>query len=267
VQEYAQQIRRLTLEMIYRAKASHIGSCFSMADLLATLYFSVLHIDPRNPQHPLRDRCIISKGHAAACVYATLSLRGFFPQERLDSFSVYGSSLLGHLSHHVPGVECSTGSLGYGLSIASGIALAAQREHLPYHTFALISDGELNEGSIWEGVLFAGHHCLKNLTLIIDYNQIQSLGRVEEILVLDPLRQKFEAFHWDVEEIDGHDHIAINQALKCPTQKPKVVIAHTIKGKGVSFMENNLMWHYKNPSSEQYAEALQELCAPLLLKH
>lgn len=258
--DIAKKIRLHTLDMIDKAKASHIGSCFSIVDLLVVLYFSILKINPFDPRSPSRDRCIISKGHAAAAVYATLAERGFFSLEKLATFCQCGSDLLGHLSHHVPGVEFSTGSLGHGLSVGCGIALAEQREALGYKTYVMISDGELNEGSTWEAILFAAHHRLSKLTLMIDYNKIQSFGKTEEIIALDPLYKKFEAFNWDVVEIDGHDHEQIQRALSQEGIQPRAVIAHTIKGRGVSFMENNLMWHYKNPDPLQYMQGKQELC-------
>lgn len=260
------EIRRYVLEMIFRAKASHIGSCFSIVDILNVLYFSFLKIDPLHPQDPSRDRCIVSKGHAAAAVYATLAVRGFFSVDLLQTFCESGSELLGHLNHHVPGVEFSTGSLGHGLSVGCGLALAAHRDRKESHTVVIVSDGEMNEGSIWEGVLFAAHHQLSQLTMMIDYNKIQSYGRVDAVLKLDPLHKKLEAFGWEACEVDGHDLLALKQALYLNTDKPKAIIAHTVKGKGVSFMENDLLWHYRNPSQEQYEKALQELCDPLLLQ-
>jgi transketolase len=259
--EIALKIRLHTLKMIDLAKASHIASCFSVIDLLAVLYFSILRIDLLNPKAMKRDRCVFSKGHAAAAVYATLAERGFFPLERLKTFCGKNSELLGHLSHEIPGVECSTGSLGHGLSIGCGMALAEKREEIGYRTFVVISDGELNEGSIWEAILFAAHHRLHRLTLIIDYNKIQSFGNTADIINLEPLSKKFEAFNWDVVEIDGHDYQQIEKALSMEEGiKPKVVIAHTIKGKGVSFMENQLKWHYTNPDCMQYMQAEKELC-------
>jgi len=262
----SQQIRQHVLEMIFLAKASHIGSCFSIADILSVLYFSFLRIDPREPLHPDRDRCIVSKGHAAAAVYATLAVRGFFPVEELKTFCQPGSLLLGHLHHKVCGVELSTGSLGHGLSVGCGLALAAHRERKSYRTVVIVSDGEMNEGSIWEAALFAAHHKLSQLVCIVDYNKIQSFGSVEEVLTLASLSEKFLAFGWEVEEIDGHDHQEIERALHRKADKPLSIIAHTVKGKGVSFMENQLAWHYKNPSYEEYQKALQEVCDPLLLQ-
>lgn len=250
--------RAHALRMVQRANASHIGSSLSMADILAVLYGAILRHDPANPSSPARDFLIVSKGHAAAALYAVLAARGFFPESELDSYCQPGSRLLGHVSHHVPGVELSTGSLGHGLPVAGGLALA----HRHRRVFALLSDGELDEGSVWEQALFAPQHQLENLTAIIDYNKIQSFGRTAEILDLEPLAAKWQAFRWSVREVDGHDHHALHAALSStPWEpgKPSVLIAHTVKGRGVSFMENQLAWHYKSPSLAQLAQALEEL--------
>jgi transketolase len=261
--EFALAIRTHALQMVHRANSSHIGTCLSMADLLAVLYGRVLRIDPARPDWPDRDRFILSKGHGAAILYATLAECGFFPREWLNSFYGDGSVLAGHITRHgVPGVEVSTGSLGHGLPIGCGIALAGKRENRPYRTMVLLSDGELDEGSNWEAILFAPQHQLDNLVVIIDYNKIQSFGSVKEVLDLEPLAEKWRAFRWAVEMIDGHDHQQIAATLaRVPFEagKPSVVIAHTIKGKGVSFMENQLAWHYKSPNAEQLAQALAEL--------
>ena len=259
--KFAKAIRSKTLEMIYEAKASHIASCFSMADILAVLYLKILHINPADPKHPKRDRLIISKGHAAASVYAALALRGFFSMEELKTFCMPGSRLLGHVNHDVPGIEYSSGSLGHGLSIGAGIALAEEKEKLGFRTFVIASDGELNEGSSWEAILFAGHHRLKNLTLIIDYNRMQALGYTSDILDLDPLGKKLEAFGWDVLEVDGHDYTLLEKAFQpsCLSIKPKAIIAFTTKGRGIACMENSLAWHYKNPTNlEEMLLALEE---------
>lgn len=261
--EFSKKIRISTLKMIAKAKASHIGSCFSMADILAVLYTQILKVDPSLPTWPQRDRLLISKGHAAAIVYATLAEIGFFPKERLETYCQDGSSLAGHVTHHgVPGVEISSGSLGHGLPIGCGMALAAQRDKNDYKTFVILSDGECDEGSNWEAILFAGHHRLDNLVVIVDYNKIQSFGTVKEVLNLEPFADKWKAFNWAVKEVDGHDHQKLKEAfLSLPFEKgkPSVVIAHTIKGKGVSFMQNDLAWHYKSPSEEQFKKALLEL--------
>jgi transketolase len=261
---FALSLRVQTLKMVHKAGASHIGSCLSIADILAVLYGEVLQIDPKQPDNPNRDRFILSKGHAGAILYAALAAKGFFPAEWLEDYSQNGSLLLGHISHHVPGVEVSTGSLGHGLSIGTGMALAGHRDCKNYRVFVLLSDGELDEGSNWEPILFAPHHGLDNLVAIIDYNKIQSFGTVKEILNLDPLADKFKAFGWSVVEIDGHNLNEISNALdRAPFEigKPTVIIAHTIKGKGVSFMENQLAWHYKSPNPEQLAQALAEVGA------
>lgn len=262
LKKFALNLRVQTLKMVHKASASHIGSCLSMADLLTVLYEEILQIDPQDPENPDRDRFILSKGHGGAILYATLAAKGFFPTEWLDDYSQNGSLLLGHISHHVPGVEVSTGSLGHGLPIGTGMALAGHREHKDYRVFVLLSDGELDEGSNWEAILFAPHHGLDNLVTIIDYNKIQSFGTVKEILNLDPLADKFKAFGWSVKEIDGHDINEISNTLnQVPFEKgkPSVIIAHTVKGKGVSFMEDQLAWHYKSPNKEQLEQALDEI--------
>ena len=259
----ARTIRAHALRMVHRANASHIGTCLSMADLLAVLYWRILRVNPEQPDWPDRDRFILSKGHGAAILYAALAERGFFLIEWLDTYCEDDSKLAGHItSHGVPGVEVSTGSLGHGLPIGCGIALAGKRDRRPYHVFVMLSDGELDEGSNWEAILFAPQHQLDNLVAIVDYNEIQSFGMVKEVLELEPLVGKWRAFRWAVREIDGHDHKQIESALtNVPFEpgKPSVIIAHTVKGKGVSFMENQLAWHYKSPNAEQLKQALAEL--------
>jgi len=256
-------IRRHALHMTHSSNSSHIGSCLSAADLLAVIYNGILRVDARNPDWPNRDRFILSKGHAAAAYYAVLAECGFFSKDLLHSFCQDGSRLAGHVSRHeLPGIEVSTGSLGHGLSIACGMALAGKRENRPYRVFVLLSDGECDEGSTWEAALFAPHHKLSNLVAIVDYNKIQSFGFVKEVLDLEPFADKWRAFGWGVREIDGHDVDQIYQALSdvpYETQRPTCVIAHTIKGKGVSFMENQLAWHYKSANAEELERALQEL--------
>jgi transketolase len=271
--QLATGIRAHALRMIAKAKASHVGSCLSMADLLAVLYGSVLRVDPKAPRWPERDRLIVSKGHGAAILYAVLAERGFFPVADLMTYGQDGSPLTGHVSHHVPGVELSTGSLGHGLPVGCGLALARRRPHAPREesitrsvmptipqTYVILSDGELDEGSNWEAILFAGHHKLDTLTALVDYNKIQSFGSVKEVLDLEPLAGKWRDFGWSVHEIDGHDHDAIHSALAAASPgKPKVILAHTIKGKGVPYMENLLAWHYKSPDAKQLADALDGL--------
>ena len=261
--ELAANIRAQALRMTHRANASHIGTCLSMADLLAVLYGEILHVDPGQPAWPGRDRFILGKGHGTAILYAVLAERGFFPKEWLGTYYQDGSVLAGHATRHgVPGVEVSTGSLGHGLPIGCGMALTGKRGNLTHRVFVMLSDGELDEGSNWEAILFAPQHQLDNLVAIVDYNKIQSFGAVSDVMELAPLGDKWRAFRWAVREIDGHDHAQIESALgSAPFEagKPSVIIAHTIKGKGVSFMENKLEWHYKSPSVEQLAQALAEL--------
>jgi transketolase len=249
--------------MIHRAGSSHVGSVFSAVDVLAVLYDRILRIDPAQPDWMDRDRFILSKGHASAGLYVALAERGFFPESWLDEFCRDGGRLAGHITHvGVPGVEVSTGSLGHGLPLACGMALVGKRESRPYRVFTMLSDGECDEGSTWEAVLFAPFHRLDNLVAIVDYNKIQSLGTVKETLDLDSLAAKWQAFGWSVVEIDGHDFMQIENAFRAiPAQPgmPTCVIAHTIKGKGVSFMENKLLWHYRSPDADELRLALAEL--------
>lgn len=259
----ATDIRVHVLRMVHRANASHVGSCLSMADILAVLYGRVLRVDPAWADWPDRDRFILSKGHAGAAVYAVLAERGFFPREWLDTYSQDGSKLAGHItSHGVPGVEVSTGSLGHGLSIGCGMALVGKRGGGDYRVVVLLSDGELDEGSNWEAILFAPQHKLDNLVAIVDYNKLQGVGDTKDVLDLEPLATKWRAFQWAVREIDGHNHEEILSALSSlpfDEGRPSVIISHTIKGKGVSFMEDQLAWHYKSPNVQQLAQALGEL--------
>lgn len=248
--------------MVHAAGASHIGACLSAADVLAVLYERVLRVEPAQPDWPDRDRFILSKGHAAAIVYAVLAERGFFPDEQLESYSRPGSLLTGHASHHVPGVELSTGSLGHGLPVGCGMALAAKREGKRARVFVLLGDGELAEGSNWEAILFAAHHRLDNLVAIVDCNNLQGFGSVKDVLDLAPLAAKWEAFGWSAAHVDGHDHEQIASAfgrLPLAPGQPSAVLARTVKGKGVRFMEGSLAWHYKSPNGEQLQEALDEI--------
>ncbi len=261
--ELARAVRRHALGMVHRANASHIGSSLSIADVLAVLYAEVLRVDPARPDWPDRDRFVLSKGHAAAALYAVLAECGFFSKQWLDTYCRDGGRLPGHAtSHGVPGVEVSTGSLGHGLPVACGMALAGLRDRRPYRVYVLLGDGECDEGSVWEAALFAPHHRLDNLVAIVDANGIQSFGEVREVLDLEPLPDKWRAFRWAVREIDGHDHRAIADMLgRVPLEpgKPTALIARTVKGKGVSFMERQLAWHYRAPDAAQLAQALAEL--------
>jgi len=264
--ELARRIRCRALRMVHHARASHIGSCLSCADLLAVLYHEILRVDPCRPDWPDRDRFILSKGHAAAALYAALAERGFFPVARLDTFGDDGTQLATHVARHgVPGVDFATGSLGHGLSVGAGMALASRRDGRPGRVFVLLSDGECDEGSTWEAALFAAHHGLDNLVAILDYNKIQSFGRVTEVIGLEPLADKWRSFGWAVRELDGHDHVRILGELRAvpfTPGRPSVLVAHTIKGKGVSFMEDQLLWHYRSPDDAQLAAALAELGEP-----
>lgn len=256
----ASKARAHALRMVAKAKASHIGTCLSMADMLAVLYSGVLRVRPEDPDWPDRDRFILSKGHGAAILYAVLAESGFIPVSELENYCGPGSHLLGHASHHVRGVELSTGSLGHGLPVACGLALGGQRERHGRRVFVILSDGELDEGSNWEAALFAGHHRLSNLTVLVDANKIQSFGRVTEVLDLHPLADKWRAFRWNVTEVDGHDHGRLLDVLLAPPgDGPSVLLCDTVKGKGVGFMEDDLAWHYKSPNAEQLAAALAEV--------
>jgi transketolase len=261
--ELAKRIRTHCVRMTGNANASHIGSALSAADLVAVLYGRVLRYDPRRPDWPGRDRCILSKGHGCVALYAALAECGFFPIRWLDDFYQDGSPLAGHATHKgVPGVEVSTGSLGHGLSLSVGMAIAAKRDSMPHRVFCVLSDGECDEGSTWEAALFAPHHRLDNLVAIVDYNKIQSLGAVKDVIDLDPLAAKWRAFGWAVREVDGHDIPAVEEALTAipyERDRPTCVVAHTVKGKGISFMENQLLWHYRAPRGETMTQALAEL--------
>lgn len=260
--ELARRLRRHALQMTHRARTSHIGSCLSMADILAVLYGGVLRVAPAEPALADRDRLIVSKGHAAAIVYAVLAETGFFPTEALEAYCVDGGVLGGHVTRTVPGVEFSTGSLGHGLPVAAGMALAAKRAGSRARAFVILSDGEMDEGSNWEAIQFAQHFRLDNLVVVVDYNKIQSFGRVSEISELEPFADKWRAFNWGVREVDGHDHAelaAAFAALPTVAGRPSVIVAHTVKGKGVSFMEDLIAWHYKSPNDDELVRALAEV--------
>jgi transketolase len=259
-QKLSNRIRQNALKMVHRAKASHIASALSIVDILAVLYGKVMRYEPTEPSNSKRDRFILSKGHACVAVYSTLAEVGVIPKEQLETYGDDFSWLMNHISHKVDGVEFSTGALGHGLPFGVGKALAAKSRGDTWRTFVLLSDGEMDEGSNWEALMFAAHHQLANLTAIIDYNKLQSLGSVAQTLGLEPLAAKLKAFGCEVHEVDGHDHELIAAALLTVAHsKPTVIVAHTIKGKGVSFMENRVEWHYKNPNDEQLVAALAEL--------
>ena len=264
LKEKARVVRELILTTAFEAGRGHIAPAFSLADVMTALYFNVLRVDPSNPTRPERDRCVLSKGHGCLVLYAVLAEAGFFPKETMATFCQDGSILAGHPDRlRVPGVELSAGSLGHGLSVGVGMALAGQYDNADYRTFVVLGDGELNEGSVWEAVMAGAHHRLRNLTAVVDRNRIQMTGRTEDIMRLDPLADKWRAFGWSVHELDGHCFEQLLAAFEAPADpddgRPKVVIANTVKGKGASFMENRPEWHFKIPSTEQYELALAEI--------
>ena len=258
-------IRRHGLEMTHLSRGSHIGAIFSLAEIMATLYTGVLNVDPQQPKMEGRDRLILSKGHAGAAVYAALAERGFFPVEELSTHYADGSRLSGHVSHKgVPGVEFSTGSLGHGLAVGAGMALGAKMNKEAWRTFVVMGDGECDEGSVWEAALQAHQYKLDNLIAVVDHNRMQSLDFCENTIALEPFADKWRDFGWHVQVVDGHDTDALREAFENAKNslgagKPSIIIAETTKGKGVSFMENNILWHYRTPQGEEYDAALKEL--------
>lgn len=263
LQKKANKIRKEILNMIFSANASHVGSSYSIVELLVYLYNQFLMINPKKPFQENRDKFILSKGWGVSALYAMLADKRFLSKEILKTYCQDGSRLIGSSTRNgIAGIEATTGSMGHGLPIGIGMALASKIQSRKNNVVVLISDGELDEGSTWESILFAGHHKLTNLIVIVDYNKLQSFGKVKDILGLEPLREKFEAFNWNVLEIDGHDFNEINRAflaLSSKVSKPSVIIAHTIKGKGVSIFENKNEWHYKTPNREEMALAIKEL--------
>jgi transketolase len=261
----ASAIRKRALNMVFEARQGHPGGDMSVTDILATLYFGVVKVDPKAPHAPDRDRVILSKGHASGALYATLAEAGFLPVEALSTYMKPKSMLNGHPNrNYVAGVEANTGPLGHGMPIAVGVALAGKMDKADYRVFVITGDGELQEGSNWEAAMAAGHHKLANLTLIVDRNTLQQGARVADTNDVEPLADKFRAFRWDVVDIDGHDPAALLDAF-APNpnrEKPLCVIAHTIKGKGVSYMEDQVGWHHGVPTEAQLAEAMKELSLP-----
>ena len=259
--EIAQRVRRDDLQMIYRAGLGHIGGDFSVIDILVTLYAAVLNVDPLNPLAAERDRLVLSKGHTAGALYVILAHCGFFTRGELETFASPHSPLNGHPNRtKVPGVETNTGPLGHGFPVAVGIALSARLQGSPRRTFVVLGDGELQEGSNWEAAMTASHYGLVSLTAIVDRNRLQQGARTEETKQLEPLAGKWASFGWEVREVDGHDHAQLLGTFRRPgTTRPVCVIAHTVKGKGVTFMEDRVEWHHKVPSDEQVELALEEL--------
>jgi transketolase len=258
----AAQFRARAVAMSHHAKAAHLASALSCIDIVAVLYHSVLNVDPQRPDWPERDRFILSKGHAASALYAALAYRGFIAQSDLDTYGHAGSLLEEHPSPKLAGVEAATGSLGHGLPLGCGFALAGRIKQQNFRTFVLMSDGECNEGSVWEASLFAAANRLGNLCAFVDFNKWQATGRSREVLGLDPLADKFRSFGWNVCEIDGHDHDQIHRAVadvSATQQRPTMIVAHTVKGRGVSFMEDDNNWHYRIPTADEVARAWAEL--------
>lgn len=264
IKELCRQNRCNLIKMITCAKSGHPGGGLSAIEILTVLYEKVMKNFPqwdKSPNHNERDRFVLSKGHASAALYAVLAKRGFFPESELMTFRHLGSRLQGHPNTHIPGVEVATGSLGQGLSMACGIAMALKLDKNPAHVFALLGDGELQEGSCWEAFMNGPHHKLNNLTAIIDRNRLQIDGTTEHVKALNPLDEKLKAFNWDVVEINGHNIEELYEALEKSkkSDKPTAIIANTIKGKGISFMENQCGWHGKAPCEEDCQKALEEL--------
>ncbi len=257
-------LRRDVIGMSHRARTPHLGSCLSCIDLLVALYWDFLHIDPRDPTSPDRDRFILSKGHAAPALYSVLCARGFFPPVLLANYASDGAALAEQPAPGcAPGVEWATGSLGHGLPVGVGMALAARIAKRDYRSVVMLSDGECNEGTVWEAAMFAAAQRIGSLTVIVDYNKWQATGRSEEVMALAPLREKWEAFGWESCEVNGHDFPEIREALAragtAGRSRPLAIVAHTIKGRGVSFMEDDNNWHYRIPNAEELASAEKEL--------
>ena len=259
--QIAAQIRGLSLRLVHKAQASHIGSALSIADLLAVLIANNHICNLPAHDDPARDRILLSKGHACVALYSALCVKGFFSEEELMTYGDDFSPFMNHASHYVPGVEMSTGALGHALSVACGRAYSAKLKQEDWHTFVILSDGELQEGSNWEALMFAAHHKLDNLTICVDYNNLQSLDTVDNTLSLRPLDEKLLSFGWKTAFVDGHDHPELLSALQDSKfgNLPSAIIMNTCKGKGVSYMENQVSWHYKSPSDIQLEQALKEV--------
>ncbi|NLJ57078.1 MAG: transketolase [Firmicutes bacterium] len=259
----AKKLRQDVLTMVHQAGSGHPGGALSVLDILVILYYKVMRVDPHNYRDPQRDRLVLSKGHACPALYAVLADKGFFPARHLKTLRRLGSPLQGHPDmHKTPGVEMSTGSLGQGLSVANGMALAARLDKSPRRVYAIMGDGEIQEGQIWEAAMTAAHYCLDNLTAFLDYNGLQIDGWTRDVKTLEPIVEKWRAFGWHTLEVDGHDYASLLEAIRrAQVNKgaPTMIIAHTVKGKGVSFMENQINWHGRAPDAAEYARALKEL--------
>ena len=261
-EELAYEIRKNAIKMVNHARASHIGGILSCADIIAVLYSEVAHVNPQNPKTPKRDRIILSKGHNGAAIYVALAKLGFFDEELLQTYGDNGGIFSCHISHkEVPGVEISTGSLGQGVCVACGMAIAAKRKHETHKVYAIVGDGECDEGSVWEMALLAAQQKLDNFTVIVDRNYHQAMGRIESVVNTEPFADKWRAFGWHVINVDdGNSHEQLKFAFdENSCGKPKVIIAKTVKGKGVSFMEDNLLWHYRDPQGDDFENALKEV--------
>lgn len=263
LKDKAQTVRRTLFKTIINGGGGHLPTSLSIVDILTVLYERILEFDPQNPRHPDRDRIILSKGHGGVALYVVLAENGFFDKAHLDTFGKPGTILGGHPDmHKVPGIEASTGALGHGLNFGVGIAMAAKMDKKKYRTFVIVGDGECQEGSIWEAALFAPQHNLDNLTVILDYNKLQAMGRLDEIVKMEPMADKWKAFGWEVKEVDGHDFAALENVLShlpIRSGKPTFLIAHTVKGKGIKFMEDVPIWHYRMPTPELLCEACADL--------
>lgn len=262
----AVEIRMDLLTMIYNARTGHTGGSLSNTDILTVLYYKIMNIDPSNPHWDERDRYVQSKGHSVESLWAILADKGFFPKEELKTFSQFGSRLIGHPNNKVPGIEMNTGALGHGLPISVGMALAAKMDGKSYKVYTLMGDGEQAEGSVWEGAMAAAQYKLDNLIAIIDRNKLQITGSTEDVMALEPLPDKWRSFGWEVIEVDGHDvKQLVNVFSHTPSVegKPTMVIANTVKGKGISFAENVGAWHHRVPSKEEYDLAMEELSKQL----
>jgi transketolase len=255
-------IRRHVIQMISARGKGHTGPALSLVEIVTALYFAVLRLDPENPKHPARDRFLLSKGHACTALYAALAERGFFPPSRLDEYYRLDSLLGGHPVNGLPGIEASTGSLGHGLPIAVGMALAARLDRRDHGVFTVLGDGENQEGSVWEAAMAAAHYRLDRLVAVIDRNGLEIDGPTETVMALEPLPQKWESFGWAVQTVDGHDPSALGKTLRSAPfvpGKPSVVIAKTVKGKGIDFIENRKEWHHRAPDEKQAEEAFRQL--------
>jgi transketolase len=258
----AVKIRQHVIKMISARGKGHTGPALSMVEIATALYFGVLRLDPQNPKHPGRDRFLLSKGHACTTLYASLAERGFFPVSRLDEYYRLDSLLGGHPVNGLPGIEASTGSLGHGLPMAVGMALAAKLDRLDHRIFTVLGDGENQEGSVWEAAMAAAHYKLDRLVAVVDRNGLEIDGSTETVMALEPLSQKWESFGWSVRNLDGHDLPSLVQTLRSApfaSEKPSVVIAKTVKGKGIDFIENRKEWHHRAPDPAQAEEAFRQL--------